>query len=89
MLSTSVTLIWDAPPFVEQNGYLTGYSVNCSTSAGPSHIMRRVNESYFTLSGLRPQEEVVVSVAAVNSNGTGPYTVPLALQTPVNSECGL
>ena len=51
--------------------------------------MRRVNESYFTLSGLQPQEEVVVSVAAVNSNGTGPYTVPLALQTPVNSECGL
>ena len=74
---------------MEQNGYLTGYSVNYSTGAGPWHTVRRVKESRITLSGLQPHKEVVVSVAAVNVNGTGPYTVPLALQTPANSEWGL
>lgn len=89
MSPSSVTLVWDAPPLVEQNGHLTGYSLNFSTSAYPWHSVSRVNESRATLSRLHPQEEVVVSVAAVNSNGTGPYTTPLALQTPANSECGI
>lgn len=87
--SSSVTLSWAAPPAVEQNGHLTGYTVNYSTTAAPSHTVRRVSESILTLSGLQPLEELVVSVAAVNSNGTGPYTIPLSLRLPANSECGL
>lgn len=86
--SSSVTLAWVAPPLVEQNGYLTGYSVNYSTGAGPWHTVRRVKESHITLSGLQPHKEVVVSVAAANINGTGPYTLPLVLQTPADSEWG-
>lgn len=86
MSSSNVTLTWDTPPLVEQNGYLTGYSVNYSTGAGPWHTVRGVKEPHVTLSGLQPHTEVAVRVAAVNVNGTGPYTVPLVLQTPANSE---
>ena len=73
---------------MEQNGYLTGYSVNYSTGAGPWHTVRKVKESHITLSGLQPHKEVVVSVAAANINGTGPYTLPLVLQTLADSEWG-
>ena len=72
--SSSITVQWWAVPCIHRNGDITGYRIRAMTSGGNDRIeiVGDVRES--TISGLTLSTEYTVSVAAVNSQGTGPYS---------------
>ena len=77
--STSVTLTWSEPHFDKQNGHITAYDILLINSK--DHLKWTVNStavylSHILISPLKPFSEYNVSVAAVNVNGTGPYSQP-------------
>ena len=61
---------------LERNGGITGYTVTAANTDGVVKGTARVNidARQATISGLTPSTQYTVSVAAVNSVGTGPVT---------------
>ena len=72
--SSSITVQWGAVPCIHRNGDITGYSVLLMTSGEDDRIVVVDDDREGTISGLTPSTEYTVSVAAVNSQGTGPYS---------------
>ena len=72
--STSVTVRWGKVPCIKQNGDITGYSVLVMASGENDRIETVDDVREATISGLTPSTEYTVSVAAVNSQDTGPYS---------------
>ena len=61
---------------MDRNGEITGYTVN-ATLSGMAVATENVNYGSAregTVSGLTPSTEYTVTVAAVNSAGTGPFS---------------
>ena len=72
----SITVQWEEVPCLHRNGEITGYTVVARTSGEDERVVN-VNDGNArsaTVSGLTPNTEYTVSVAAVNSAGTGPAT---------------
>ena len=77
-------MTWDRIPCVHRNGDITGYSIqhgatafdNMATVTGTTDEMRT-----FEASGLEPLTTYMFRVAAVNSNGTGPYSATELFQS--------
>ena len=75
--ATTITVIWDELNCVDRNGVITGYMVQYgiitfSTSVnitGPS-----TSDRTFTASELVPLTSYIFRIAAVNSDGVGPYS---------------
>ena len=69
-------------PCVQQNGPITGYAVRyyatCDTGRDVQQNKSVVTTSDF-IDGLTPNTEYVFQVAAVNVNGTGPFSEPIML----------
>ena len=80
MQPTEVFLRWREVPCVQQNGLITGYVVRYFATCGADRNVQQ-NRSVVTtgsnISGLTPNTEYVFQVAAVNVNGTGPFTKPI------------
>ena len=73
--STSITILWDQVPCIEQNSEITGYIVRYSNSTGETQMAAVQNSQIFTASGLTPNTAYSFQVAAVNSDGEeGPYS---------------
>ena len=72
--SSSITVRWWTVPCIHRNGDITGYRIRAMTSGenDRSETVDDVREA--TISGLTPSTEYTVSVAAVNSQDTGPYS---------------
>ena len=68
-------------PCFQQNGPVTGYVVRYYTTCGADRNVQ--NKSVVTtgdiIDGLTPDTEYVFQVAAVNVNGTGPFSEPITL----------
>ena len=87
METTSITIEWSEVDCTDRNGLITGYRVRYGpTSTTPSQ--RQID----TLSGRMftvDREFITLSydfeVAAVNVDGTGPYSTPLTVDTAVPS----
>ena len=81
--STKVFLRWKKVPCIQQNGPITGYVVRYYTTCGADGDIQR-NKSVVTtssnISGLIPYTEYAFQVAAVNVNGTGPFTEAIVLR---------
>ena len=81
--STAITVQWEALPCIEQNGDITDYTV---TVLGGGEIERvkdvdgNVNE--VIIPELTPSTTYSIQVAAVNSQGTGPYSDIVIINTP-------
>ena len=73
----NITVTWDELSCVDRNGELTGYRIEYGTTTFDN--METVAVASFTATGLCPLTTYMFRVAAVNSNGTGPYS------TTVNS----
>ena len=83
MTSVSISVQWRAVDCIDRNGNTTGYTVLC-TIAGSGGTWKRgvlghVTEA--TISGLKPSNYYYIFVAAVNSAGTGLYSLHVTAYT--------
>ena len=69
---SSITVTWSTIDCVEQNGIITGYTVEFK---GPDEasVLGEVVGQTFTASGLTPATHYTFRVAGVNGDGTGPF----------------
>ena len=78
--ANSITVQWGEVPCMDRNGEITGYTVEVTLS-GTLIITVNVNDGSAreaTVSGLNPSTEYIVTLQAVNSAGTGPFSgIPL------------
>ena len=87
MNCTAITVQWGMVPCIEQNGHITGYTLNVTGIED----MKRVEDFFgggvtqVIISELTPSTTYSIQIAAVNSEGTGPYSAPITIDTP-NSE---
>ena len=72
--SSSITVQWGAVPCIHRNGDIIGYRIHAITSGGDDRIEIVGDDREATISGLTPSTEYTMSVAAVNSQDTGPYS---------------
>ena len=70
---TSITLTWQSLARLQQNGEITNYSIIYNESSKMSGPFVTTIPS-FTASSLFPGTSYIFKVAAVNSEGIGPYT---------------
>ena len=84
--TNSITVQWEEVPCLHRNGEITGYTVVARTSGEDNRVVN-VNDGNArsaTVSGLTPITQYTVSVAAVNSAGTGPAT---SIDVETGGEC--
>ena len=87
MGTTSITIEWSELDCTDRNGDITGYRVRYGPTSTPSQRqIANIRERMFTVD----REYITLSynfeVAAVNVDGTGPYsTPPLTVDTAVPS----
>ena len=86
----SLMVSWQPPLDIDHNGPITGYVIQY-TRVGTSNIMsENVNSgTTHTISGLVAYVNYSVVVAAMNVNGTGPFSNPLIETSGEDSECVL
>ena len=84
--STTITVQWGEVPCIHQNGVITGYSVQYgvvgSSETGSKMVSGDSSGGMEMISGLNKLTVYTVQVAAVNSAGTGEYSVSLPFETP-------
>ena len=80
---TEVLLKWRGLTCIQQKGLITSYVVRYCASCGVDRNMQQ-NKSVVTnttiINGLTPNFDYVFQVAAVNVNGTGPFSEPITLR---------
>ena len=83
MLFTEVSLTWRRVSCFKQNGPITGYVVRYYATCGSYRGVQR-NKSVVTnstiIENLSPYTEYAFQVAAVNVNGSGPFSEPIILR---------
>ena len=74
--STAVSLSWGKVNCTERNGAITGYSVQYSIVGGMQSTTVNVTGDVTStvIDGLKEFTIYLVSVAAINDNGIGPYS---------------
>ena len=71
------------PPLIDHNGQLTGYMIQYNGIGSGDN--KRVITKYTTMSiSLSRLANYSVTVAAMNVNGTGPFSDPVVVQPPGN-----
>ena len=81
--ANSITVQWGEVPCLHRNGEITGYTVE-ATLSGMVVATENVNDGSArrgTVSGLNPSTQYTVTVAAVNSAGTGPFSGGISITT--------
>ena len=71
---TTITVQWGPVDCIHRNGDITGYSVCVMSNEVLKNISTSGDTRNATISALRPFTEYNISVAAVNSVGTGVYS---------------
>ena len=80
--STSISVYWDPPPFDDQNGVITSYTINI-TNINRTNISMSIiitNTSY-TVIDLEEFEVYDIQVAAMTAVGLGPFSDIIRSQT--------
>ena len=79
---------WQPPLKKNCNGQIIGYVLQYARMGQHTDnmIVNVSSETTFALSGLYAHVEYKVSVAAVNDNGTGPFSKPEVATSGENSE---
>ena len=76
---SSITVQWGPVNCIQRNGDITGYSVRYGAQGDGNTQTVSVsggNTTKITISGLHSSTVYAIEVAAVNSAGIGPYSVP-------------
>ena len=89
--TTSVTINWIPPPSGSQNGVITSYAFNITGNPFPytdpplnfttDGSSPDVASKSLEITGLEEYNEYTISIAAVNIDGTGPFTTGNTFQT--------
>ena len=80
---TALIVRWEAVPCIEQNGDITGYSVQYRVVGSESIQNMSVSEvTETTISNLIPSTNHFIEVAAMNRAGIGVYSTSLVVETP-------
>ena len=82
--SSVITVQWGEVHCVDQNGAITGYSVQYGVmGSGNTQTMTvsGASTTQTTITGLNPSTTYSIQVAAVNSAGTGVYSDPEMSET--------
>ena len=83
MSSTALNVLWGPVPCIEQNGDITGYTVRVLVGGEMERVEDVVGDvNNVTISDLTPSTTYSIQVAAVNSEGTGPYSDLIIIETP-------
>ena len=79
--SSSITVQWEMVPCIEQNGDITGYSVEY-TGGGTGTIPVMGGDTMMVIiQNLMPSTTYSIQVAAVNNFGAGPFSAFKEQQT--------
>ena len=85
----SITLMWDRLSCVDRNGEITGYRIlyGTTTPLDQTEMITGTSSSdrTFTASGLVPLTTYMFRIAAVNSDGVGPYSDMESITTATQS----
>ena len=82
----SLRVSWQPPPPIDHNGAITGYMIQYTRDDGSSDPMTMEGNSGTTLSGLVAFVDYSVTVAAVNSAGTGTFSDPMVVKSGEDGE---
>ena len=80
-------MLWDPPPPIDHNGPIT-YMIQY-TGGGTSDMMNVNSGTTHTISGLVAFVDYSVTVAAVNINGTGPFSNPMVQRSGEDGELNI
>ncbi|CAG7836151.1 unnamed protein product, partial [Allacma fusca] len=74
--STSIAIRWEPPPMEFRNGIITGYKIKYKPKGRKraETVTSDGNSRFCPLTGLEKGAEYQVKIAALNINGTGPFT---------------
>ena len=75
--STSITVMWDRLSCVDRNGEIIGYRIQYGITTLSTTVNitgTSASDRNFTASGLVPLTTYMFRIAAVNSDGVGPYS---------------
>ena len=81
----SLRVSWQLPSTINYNGPITGHVIRY-TGGGTSDMMNVNSGTTHTISGLVAFVDYSVTVAAVNINGTGPFSNPVVEKSGKDSE---
>ena len=86
METTSITIEWSELNCTLRNGYITGYKVRYGpTSTTPSQRqIANISDPSRRMFTVDREFITAIEVAAVNINGTGPYSTPLTVHPSGN-----
>jgi len=84
----SISVLWDAPPFLDQNGVITGYQVTITNvnRTNVSTVVNVIGTSHMALN-LQEFEAYDIEVAAMTAVGLGPFSDAVRNQTLEDSKC--
>ena len=71
---TSLNVSWQPPLKIDHNGPITSYVINYTRDESSYVMIVNVTGTAYTISELVAFTEYSVGVAAVNINGTGPFS---------------
>ena len=80
MTNSSISMEWDTPNCIDQNGIITGYTVQYRVEKGGNTDTMNVlggSVTSATLSNLASSTNYFIQVAAVTTEGIGPYGSPI------------
>lgn len=80
--SQSAVISWDPPPTSEQNGVITGYTINVTAVETGEMFQLFSEETSLNVDTLVPFTTYFCVIAASTSIGTGPFSTVFTLRTP-------
>ena len=85
--SSSITVQWGRVSCIDRNSEITGYTVRYGQTGSTTTVMESVSgtsdsDRMFTASGLIPRTSYTFEVAAVSSEGSGPFSTGTTVETP-------
>ena len=84
--SSSITVQWGRVRCIDRNSEITGYTVRYGQTGSTTmanESVSGVSDRMFTASGLIPRTSYTFEVAAVSSEGTGPFSTGTTVETAV------
>ena len=86
--SRNLTFFWDLPPPTQRNGVITSYTISCSPDTETLPLVETTLPGVggLTVGGFRPFTEYMCTIAATNSQGSGPPAISTTM-TNEDGEC--
>ena len=83
--STSISLLWEPPPFNDQNGDIVRYHLRVTEQETQTELQYSSTTERYTLTALHPYYNYVISTAA-ETVSIGPFSSGLLQQTMQSGE---